>query len=414
MISSRVKNSAFVLEGINSFATSLYFNYLFFHLKADLGFGNMGNLAFSAANGLAYAMVASFGGMVGQRKGYFYALRIGFSVLALTMAVGTLTHSATGYLITLLIWTVGLSFTWPNLEALVSEGETPARLQVRIGVYNLVWASTSGLANFVGGAVLEVWGRNGTFLLPAALHISQLAILFWLGRSHRTPSSAPHGTAKGEVIAPAAAGDHAQRRPASPVPPAIFLKMAWLANPFAYMAMNAVLPVIPKLAERLNLSPMLAGFFCSVWFFSRAAAFLVLWLWPGWHYRFRWLIWSYALMILCFVAILVGNSLAVLLIAQLVFGGCVALIYYSSLFYSMDVGETKGEHGGLHEAAIGVGVFLGPAVGAASLHFFPAYPGIHTWAVSGLLVTGLGILIGLRRRYGRSSDGAASQRGQVP
>jgi len=36
--------------------------------------------------------------------------------------------------------------------------------------------------------------------------------------------------------------------------------------------------------------------------------------------------------------------------------------------YSMDVGETKGEHGGLHEAMIGAGMCLGPAVGALSLY----------------------------------------------
>ncbi len=40
-------------------------------------------------------------------------------------------------------------------------------------------------------------------------------------------------------------------------------------------------------------------------------------------------------------------------VAQIAFGISVGLIYYSSLFYSMDVGETKGEHGGLHEAMIG-------------------------------------------------------------
>ena len=70
-------------------------------------------------------------------------------------------------------------------------------------------------------------------------------------------------------------------------------------------------------------------------------------------------------------------------------------MYHSSLFYSMDVGDTKGEHGGLHEAAIGLGNFAGPAVGAASLYFLPHYANAGALAVSGLLTLGLAALTGI-------------------
>ena len=81
---------------------------------------------------------------------------------------------------------------------------------------------------------------------------------------------------------------------------------------------------------------------------------------------------------------------------QLVFGACLGLIYYSSLFYSMDAGETKGEHGGFHEAAIGAGLGGGPALGAAALFFFPGAAQSSTWAVAGMLVLGLAGLLALR------------------
>jgi hypothetical protein len=67
----------------------------------------------------------------------------------------------------------------------------------------------------------------------------------------------------------------------------------------------------------------------------------------------------------------------------------------------MDVGETKGEHGGIHEAALGVGVCAGPAVGALSLYFFPQLPNMNAWAVTAFLAAGLGLLLCLRR--GRSA-----------
>jgi len=89
-------------------------------------------------------------------------------------------------------------------------------------------------------------------------------------------------------------------------------------------------------------------------------------------------------------------------LAQVFFGVAAGLIYYSSLFYSMDVGETKGEHGGLHEAAIGAGVFAGPAVGAASLQFLPRHSNTGVFAVSALLLLGLAGLLVIWWRERRS------------
>jgi MFS family permease len=102
-------------------------------------------------------------------------------------------------------------------------------------------------------------------------------------------------------------------------------------------------------------------------------------------------------MVLSFAALLLVPNLTVIVIAQLGFGFAVGLIYSSSLFYSMDVGETKGEHGGFHEALIGVGIFAGPAIGATTLHFLPRWPNACIWAVSGSLVMGFVALIALRR-----------------
>ena len=67
----------------------------------------------------------------------------------------------------------------------------------------------------------------------------------------------------------------------------------------------------------------------------------------------------------------------------------------------MDLGETKGEHGGIHEAAIGLGNCAGPALGAATLLFLPQYANSGAIAVSLLLLAGLGGL-GLLWRRGRS------------
>jgi hypothetical protein len=176
-----------------------------------------------------------------------------------------------------------------------------------------------------------------------------------------------------------------------------FLRMAWLANPFAYIAINTLIAVMPALSARLGLSTTLAGFCGSVWCFSRLGAFFLLWFWEGWHYRFRWMMVAYVGLLATFAAILAAPNLAALVAAQLVFGAAVGLIYYSSLFYSMDTSEAKGEHGGIHEAAIGLGNFAGPAMGAASLHFLPDYANSGVLAVTGLLAAGLAGLVAIRK-----------------
>jgi len=155
---------------------------------------------------------------------------------------------------------------------------------------------------------------------------------------------------------------------------------------------------MPQLAERFQLSPSQAGVFGSVWFFVRMFAFIGLWRWTGWHYRFRWLLTAFAGLGASFITIMLAPVLWLAVAAQVVFGLALGLIYYSSLFYSMDVGESKGEHGGLHEAAIGLGICVGPALGAGALQFLPHVAHAGAWAVSCLLWSGLGGLAWLRLR----------------
>ena len=172
--------------------------------------------------------------------------------------------------------------------------------------------------------------------------------------------------------------------------------MAWLANPFACVAAFTLLAMIPELARRMGLSTTMAGLFCSIWFFARLAAFVVMWQWPGWHYRFRWLLGGYLLLILGCATVLTADGLLWLGVGQVAFGLAVGVIYYASLFYSMDVGEARAEQGGIHEAMMGAGNFVGPGIGALSLLIVPHAPHAGVWSVSGLLVAGLAVLLGNR------------------
>ncbi len=380
----RLKAACFTLGGMSSFAVSFYFFYFYFFMRDQFGFSSKDNLALAALNGFIYIFASWQAGRFAQRRGYFKTLKIGFILILLALAIGSQLaklHSAVGLVLATIMLTSGTCFLWPAIEALVSEGEDAAGLSRAVGTYNVVWAGTQALALFGGGMFVEKFGFETIFFLPITLLTTQLALTFWMENYANDLVRAA-----GNESAPAPIPD--PHRP-SPAKTQGFLYMGWLANPLAYIAINTFIPMLPTVAERFHLSPMFAGFACSLWCFSRLGTFIALWLWTDWHYRFRWLVTACSLLVVSFAVILIVPSLAVLLMAQIFFGGAIGLIYYSSLFYSMDVGEAKGEHGGIHEAAIGVGNCIGPAVGAASVHFLPQHANSGAIAVSALLLCGL-------------------------
>jgi len=389
--SRNLKSACFVLEGLNSLATVYFFYYIYFYAKARFQFDALQNFLLAALLGGVYAIGAYFCGRFAQKFGYFTSIRLG----AALMLVAFLACSQTGSMRLTIALTVaaciGMCLTWPAMEALVSEGELPARLKGVVGFYNVVWATAGGFAYFTGGAMLQRWGWQSMFYVPAGILLLELGLATWLEvQVRRQPAATRHAALP--LLHPTTESYR------SPVAAATFLKMAWVANPMAYLAINTIVSSVPTLAQKLSYSPMLAGFVCSIWLFARAGAFVALWLWPGWHYRFRFLASAYVVMMISFGAMLLVPHLWVLVLSQLLLGPALSLIYYSSLFYSMDVGDTKGEHGGIHEAVIGVGNCTGPAMAAAALRFFPEHPGSGAWAVCLLLAPGLIVLYWLRYR----------------
>ena len=378
------------MEGLNSLATVFFFYYIYFYTRDQFNFGALQNFLLAAGLGAVYAVAAYFSGQFAQKFGYFTAVRWGTALMGAAILIGSQVKGLPATLAVLVVADIGMCLTWPALEALMSEGEPPVRLQNLVGIYNVVWAAAGAFAFFFGGVVQQTWGVKSLFFVPSGLFFLEMGLAFWLEREARRQ---PPVELDRSLLRPAPEGH------ASPISRALFLKMAWLANPMAYLAMNTVISTIPTLAGHFHFTPMRAGFVCSIWLFARTGAFIFLRFWPGWHYRFRFLAGTYIAMIVSFGAMLLVRDIWVLMASQAVFGLAVGLMYYSSLFYSMDVGETKGEHGGIHEAVIGAGNATGPAMAAAALAFFPQFPRSGAAADCVLLLLGLGVLYWMRYRW---------------
>ena len=379
------KGPLFVFEALGSLACGFYGNYIFFLFRDRHGFGDMGNLAAAALMGLVIAVASWQSGKLAERHGCIRMIVAGLSGMIAALIAGAFVSGLAVQLVVMVIWTASQFMVWPALEAMVTEGARgPARAH-RVGVYSVVWATCSAFSYFFGGGIFERLGSASIFWLPPGIHLLQLFILW---RFARRPGKTAALDESPSVEEAAHATD------STGVSPRAFQRMAWLANPFACVAAFTLLAMIPDLARRMGLSTTMAGLFCSIWFFARLAAFVVMWRWPGWHYRYRWLVGGYLLLMMGFAVILTADGLLWLAVGQVAFGLAVGILYYASLFYSMDVGEARAEQGGIHEAMMGAGNFLGPGIGALGILLAPHVPRAGVWSVSGLLAIGFALLLG--------------------
>ena len=372
----------YLIEFINCYAAVYYSCFLFFFLRRTFGFGGVENLLTAAIGGFVYIFAAWQGGKLADRYGCIRMLYVGSCGVILSLASGLLFTSPTAQIAVYCSWTAGICLMWPALEALISE-RAGASLPKMVGIYNITWAAGGAVGYFTAGMLIEKLGMESVFWLPLGLTVIELALIPCAARCLKKESDLQCYEAP---LAPVS----------DPTDTKLFLRMAWIANPFSYVAINTVIPLIPSIAEKLDLSTGMAGIVCSIWMFARLAAFAALWQWTGWHYRFRWLAGSFMLMIFCFFGVLLSGSMGLLLIAQVGFGLSIGLIYYSSLYYSMNVTENHGSNAGVHEAMIGAGLFVGPAFGAAALYLVPTAIGIGAWSVGGLLCAGFSGLLFVR------------------
>ncbi len=397
------KSGYYVLEGLNSFATAYFFNYVLQRLRRESGFTDMDTLLLCVLHGFLYIPGSVYGGRFGQRFGYFRSLHVGFGGQFAGVLLAGLVPATWAQVAGVAIWTTSMCFVWPMLEALVSEHESKDRLPDRVGLYNFTWAATAAVGVFVGGTMYRVLGAASLYWLPALVHLGQWVALpawerkhdRWVGEQRLLTS--PDGQLVTGNSEPSGQRLLTSSATAGTEGVGYFKQLAWLGNPFNYMAINTVLAIVPALSVRLGQDVERMGQLMSIWFVARAVAFVVLWKWTGWHYRFVWFGSGLLLLLAGFVGVVLAPSTWVLVVAQVALGWASAVLYYSSLFYTMDGSEAKGEHGGLHEAFIGCGIFGGPAVSALAIwatgsELAPA------WAVGAFLFAGFVISVVLKVR----------------
>ena len=197
----------------------------------------MQNFELAALLGAVYAVFAFFAGRFAQRAGYFASVQLGLGIMVAAILLTSRMTAAWPAVALLAVATIGMCFTWPALEGLMSEGETRARLRGLVGIYNCTWAVTGAFAYFTGGAMQKSLGRQSLFFVPAGLLFAGDDFFILAGEARSTASRRRRRTT------PPAAG--ACRRSAAPLRclPALFSK--WAGWPIRWPTWPSILLLPP-------------------------------------------------------------------------------------------------------------------------------------------------------------------------
>ena len=344
----------YLIEGFNAFACTILGSCIYFWTRARYGFDDATNLRLGCLQGLFYVLIPPLGGRLGDRFGHARMVLIGSLGMILASVLLLTVHWRWMPFAALPIFITSMCLSWPSLEAAVVLH--PGRLSTpdRLGIYNVVWSSLGFISFFSAGALFRI--TPDAILLAALLvHVVQAAWLL-MPRSTEPVFRGERKAHRGDRVPLIT-----KRR---------FKQLGWLGNGTGYLLQGGLMTLAPSVGERLGLPPGSAIWMICTFFVARAISFALLWRLPGWHYRLPLMLAALVAAPAALTIIFFATSLALLLPALMLFGACIGLGYYSSIYYSLDYGDEKGEHGGWHESIIGMGGLIGPlagVVGAALL-----------------------------------------------
>jgi MFS family permease len=377
----------YVIVALNSFACTLWSGCLFFWTRARFDFSDTHNLLLGATQGIVYILAARLGGRVADRLGYDRQIVAALAGLALCMLAGWRSAAAWWPFVVVGLTGTMMGLIWPALEAATMHAPAALSMPRRTGVYNLTWSVTGALGFFIGGVVFRA-NRDYIFIVPGLVHLVQLA---WYACAPRA-----HGAAGLPAMRIPHGGDR--------LPSAVkrcFMLNAWIANGLGYFIIGGFLAVTPFVGARLGLSPSHTIWLACAMYVARAASFYLFLQWEGWHYHAAWSMTAAWCAPFCLLLVFFAPNVSVVFVSLVLLGAALGLTYSGSLYYSLDLGENKGEHGGLHEAIIGGGALFGPLVGAVGATLFGSTTAAQIVMVAvAVLATGVGALLfvrGLRR-----------------
>ena len=339
----------FVLTFLESVAATLIQRGIYFFTRENLSFSQSQNLWIAFGFGVTYVggALVSHGltKRFGERRvllGSVLSLLALHTLLALVPAASVLVGAVFGT-----AFVQGVK--WPVVESYVSAGRAPKQLLPLLSRYNVTWATAGFVAIGITGLIVGTHIPALFFWIPALLNL--LAALLVL----RLPAQPLH-LEHSHPERPAATELHDMR--------ALLSSARWSMTG-SYALLYVLAPLMPSLLAQLALPVTLATPVASILDATRVITFGALGAIAGWHGK-RAPMWL-ALVALPsgFLLILLGNSLTLVILGELVFGVAAGFTYTAALYYALVSENASVDAGGAHEGLIGIGIGLGPLSGLA-------------------------------------------------
>jgi MFS family permease len=355
----------------------------FFFAKLVFHWGTQPSLMVAAAEGVFYVAGALGAHELADRLGRRRALVLMQAILAILAAVGWMFPIPAVVVPMLLIYMLCSAACWPMMESLIADDAGAELLSRRIATYNLIWSAVGTVTMAICGSVIghAVWG---IFAIAVVAHI--LAIFNLL-------------TGRVEMVADGTAAVHHAVEPELLAQRKLALHLSRISLPATYVVVYTLIAIMPSLPVIQSFSPARQTVVASVWMLARFATFLALGASSWWHSRPRVLLVAAAVMLAAFLGVtlrlgdVMGRGSAavttldqLLMIGwQIVLGLTMGLIYSASLYFGMVLSEGSTEHGGYHEALIGLGQVIGPACAYAAQDLRPGDTKLPVAAVAILI-----------------------------
>ena len=432
IVNSPTKRRMFLITLLHSIPTTFFMYGTPFYTTLRYGWGASQNLLAQALIGFGVAIGALAGGQIAHATRPQRAIAIGLIGCLLAALLGLVSTQVGGpplLLTALFLLSVSQAVGWPGIESGLMENEPHAVVQNYVSYFNLTWSFGTATAFLIATPLMRWLGLPVLFVLPAIFYAANLLLL----STYHAPAAAAYQSSENDsaegdfarddytgnvlaknaldsrstpVLSPSTDRDAAAAVNAHVTADAARVRgdayrwLGWLANPLAFIAINVIVSYNPTIQARLHFSLAMASIWCGLWFYVRMIAFELLRRWTWWHYKWGFLCGAFAVTMVSFAALVGAPNLAVLLIAQIVFGLCVGLIYQSSLFYSMADSDAQGAHGGFHESFIGVGILVGPLIAYSGTLLAPKNAALPVGMALGGMGLSLAVLIalGLRTR----------------
>jgi MFS family permease len=339
----------FLLTFLESIAATLIQRGVYFYTHENLGFSQSQNLWIAFGFGVTYVAGALASNRLSKRYGEkavllgcILALFALHSLLALVPAAWMLIGSVFGTAIV-------QGIKWPVVESYVSAGRAPKQLLAILSRYNVTWATAGFVAIGVTGLIVGTRIPSLFFWFPALLNV----LAAWL--TLKLPAKPLH-LEHSHPERPVAGELHSMR--------ALLGSARW-SMIGSYALFYVLAPLMPSLLAQLGLPVTLATPVASIVDAVRVVTFGALGALAGWHGKRApmWLVG--AALPGGFLLILLGNSLPLLILGEVIFGVAAGFAYTAALYYALVAENASVDAGGAHEGLIGIGIGLGPLSGLA-------------------------------------------------